>query len=95
MEHVSITKELGKIVFARFGTEPDRGLFGLEIEFKIGSGGGVCGWWSVRDGAADIMESTLKAAKKNWLHQLVGTPVEISLASGNRFHGFRVLEEVL
>ena len=45
-------------------------------------------------GLVDDLHSVLKAAKVNYVSELAGKPVEITL-DGNLFKGFRILTEVL
>ena len=45
-------------------------------------------------GLVDDLHSVLKAAKVNYVSELAGKPVEVTL-DGNLFKGFRILTEVL
>lgn len=44
--------------------------------------------------SADFVDDTLNAAHRNWVNELPGTPVEVTVED-NLFRGFRILTEVI
>lgn len=85
-------------------------LYGLELDFEMDGSGVCtfktvnlsdnCKWESINDRMKALeanaleIEKILKDAKVNFVSQLKGKPVEVTL-EGNMFKSFRILTEVL
>lgn len=105
-----ITKELGKITFAEYGTIRDYpSWIGLQLGFNMGGiavmdGGkytvNISPKWKDWDHEATVTKSIeevnriLKDAKVNYVSELLNKPVEVTIED-NTFKDFRILTEVL
>ena len=99
-----VTKELGKITFAEFGTIRDYPfLIGLHLGFRM-CGSSVmdsgkytvnispeCKWKNLN---REEVDRILEDAKVNYVSELVNKPVEVTMKN-NTFTDFRILTEVL
>lgn len=84
-------KELGRISKAQFGYLGDFKHLAVELTFS-GKGWGVGSYIGADN--RDYIRKTLDDAGKRYIHELVGTPVEITF-EGNAIKEWRVLTEVL
>lgn len=107
-----MTKVLGKITFAQFGTIKDYPfLIGLQLGFNMGGSGVMdggkytvnidksCRWKNYNreleiTKRIEFIYEILKEAKANYISELIGKPVEITLEDNN-FKDFRILTEVI
>ena len=97
-------KILGKINFAEFGTFKDYPfLIGLQLGFIFSDGTGIMtgGRYTTHINSTVELEKRircinviLKEAKVQYISQLIGKPVEVTI-DNNTFKDFRILTEVL
>ena len=90
-------KILGKIDFAEYGSFKDRPfLLGLQLGFSFLHGGVMYGGKYTLNLSDSCRwdDDSRKEAKCNYVSELVGKPVEVTLQN-NMFQYFRILTEVL